>query len=38
MELLHLSRPNRALHGHISLDGSKSLSNRALIILALAGA
>ncbi len=38
MELLHLSRPDHNLHGHIALDGSKSLSNRALIILALAGA
>ncbi|MCK6690686.1 MAG: 3-phosphoshikimate 1-carboxyvinyltransferase [Thermoanaerobaculia bacterium] len=38
MEILHLSKPDRALYGHVALDGSKSLSNRALIILALAGA
>jgi len=38
MEVLHLSKPDRALRGHIALDGSKSLSNRALIVLALAGA
>lgn len=38
MELLHLSRPDHNLHGHITLEGSKSLSNRALVILALAGA
>lgn len=38
MEILHLSKPDRQLRGHIALDGSKSLSNRALIALALAGA
>lgn len=38
MELLRLSRPDRLLSGDISLDGSKSISNRALIVLALAGA
>lgn len=37
MELLHLSKPDRSLHGHIALDGSKSLSNRALIMLSLSG-
>lgn len=30
-----LSKPNRHLHGDIHLDGSKSISNRALIIQAL---
>lgn len=38
MELLHLSKPDRSLQGDIALDGSKSISNRALIVLALAGA
>ncbi|HRI60498.1 MAG TPA: 3-phosphoshikimate 1-carboxyvinyltransferase, partial [Saprospiraceae bacterium] len=38
MELLQLSKPDRSLHGEIALDGSKSISNRALIVLALAGA
>ncbi|TNE61188.1 MAG: 3-phosphoshikimate 1-carboxyvinyltransferase [Bacteroidetes bacterium] len=38
MEVLHLSRPDRVLQGTLALEGSKSLSNRALIILALAGA
>lgn len=38
MELLHLSRTDRTLRGDIALDGSKSISNRALIVLALAGA
>lgn len=38
MEFLRLSKPDRALCGDITLDGSKSLSNRALIALALAGA
>ncbi len=37
MELLRLSKSDRLLHGDISLDGSKSISNRALIVLALAG-
>jgi 3-phosphoshikimate 1-carboxyvinyltransferase len=36
--LIHLSKPDRALRGNIRLDGSKSISNRALIALALAGA
>ncbi len=34
---LKLSKPNRHLHGDIHLDGSKSISNRALIIRALSG-
>lgn len=38
MEIIRLSKPDRRLQGEISLDGSKSLSNRALIALALAGA
>ena len=38
MELLQLSKPDRTLHGEITLDGSKSISNRALIVLALADA
>ena len=38
MELLRLSKPDRLLYGDIVLDGSKSISNRALIVLALAGA
>lgn len=38
MELLRLSKPDRLLQGDIVLDGSKSISNRALIVLALAGA
>lgn len=38
MQILRLSKPDRALQGHIVLDGSKSLSNRALIVLALSGA
>ncbi|GAB4498994.1 MAG: 3-phosphoshikimate 1-carboxyvinyltransferase [Saprospiraceae bacterium] len=38
MELLQLSKPDRSLTGEITLDGSKSISNRALIVLALAGA
>lgn len=38
MELLHLSKPDRSLRADIALDGSKSISNRALIVLALAGA
>jgi 3-phosphoshikimate 1-carboxyvinyltransferase len=36
--LLHLSKPDRTLQGAVTLDGSKSLSNRALIIMALGGA
>ncbi|MEL7220617.1 MAG: 3-phosphoshikimate 1-carboxyvinyltransferase, partial [Bacteroidota bacterium] len=35
MELLQLSRSNRVINGEISLTGSKSISNRALIIQAL---
>ncbi|MCW5924803.1 MAG: 3-phosphoshikimate 1-carboxyvinyltransferase [Saprospiraceae bacterium] len=35
--MLRLSKPNRSLLGDIALDGSKSISNRALIALALAG-
>lgn len=38
MELLRLSKPDRWLRGDIILDGSKSISNRALIVLALASA
>ncbi len=37
MELLRLSKPDRLLGGDIVLDGSKSISNRALIVLSLAG-
>jgi len=37
MTILHISRPSRDLQGTIVLDGSKSISNRALIALALAG-
>lgn len=37
MEILRLSKPDRHLRCDIALDGSKSLSNRALIVLALAG-
>lgn len=35
--VIRLSKPDAALRGTIALDGSKSISNRALIILALAG-
>ncbi|MCC6411118.1 MAG: 3-phosphoshikimate 1-carboxyvinyltransferase [Saprospiraceae bacterium] len=39
MSILHLtSPPSRTIRGNINLDGSKSISNRALIALALAGA
>lgn len=38
MELIRLSKPDGLLRGDIVLDGSKSISNRALIVLALAGA
>ncbi|MCB9333610.1 MAG: 3-phosphoshikimate 1-carboxyvinyltransferase [Lewinellaceae bacterium] len=38
MEIIRLSKPDRTLQGTIALDGSKSLSNRALVILALSGA
>jgi 3-phosphoshikimate 1-carboxyvinyltransferase len=37
-ELLHLAQLSSQLQGELTLDGSKSVSNRALIILALAGA
>lgn len=37
-QALLLSKPDRSLRAHITLDGSKSISNRALIALALAGA
>jgi 3-phosphoshikimate 1-carboxyvinyltransferase len=37
-ELLHLAQLPSSIQGSLSLDGSKSISNRALIILALAGA
>ncbi|MCU0346827.1 MAG: 3-phosphoshikimate 1-carboxyvinyltransferase [Saprospiraceae bacterium] len=36
--VLTLSKPDRHIHGDIHLDGSKSISNRALIIRALCGA
>jgi 3-phosphoshikimate 1-carboxyvinyltransferase len=38
MQALELSKPDRTLRGEITLEGSKSISNRALIVLALAGA
>jgi len=38
VEILRLSKPDRSLSGDVFLDGSKSLSNRAIIALALAGA
>lgn len=38
MQVLQLSKPDRTLRGEITLEGSKSISNRALIVLALAGA
>lgn len=38
MEAITLSKATRALHGTLALNGSKSISNRALIALALAGA
>lgn len=38
MDLLLLSKPDRSLRGELALDGSKSISNRALIALALADA
>jgi 3-phosphoshikimate 1-carboxyvinyltransferase len=37
-KLLELSKPGPALQGTVALEGSKSVSNRALIVLALAGA
>lgn len=38
MSQILLSKPDRSLCAHIALDGSKSISNRALIALSLAGA
>jgi 3-phosphoshikimate 1-carboxyvinyltransferase len=38
MQLIRLSRSNRNIGGDVVLDGSKSISNRALIALTLAGA
>jgi len=38
MEIARIFKPDRKLHGRITLEGSKSLSNRALIALALSGA
>jgi 3-phosphoshikimate 1-carboxyvinyltransferase len=35
---LHVSKPDRTLQADLMLDGSKSISNRALIVLALSGA
>lgn len=35
---LRVFKPDRKLQGTVALDGSKSISNRALIVLALAGA
>lgn len=35
--LIKLSKPNRHINGDLHLDGSKSISNRALIIRALCG-
>ncbi len=37
LNVLRVSKPNRVLRGTLALDGSKSISNRALIALALAG-
>jgi 3-phosphoshikimate 1-carboxyvinyltransferase len=37
MTILNLSKKDKQLVGSLTLDGSKSISNRALIILALAG-
>jgi 3-phosphoshikimate 1-carboxyvinyltransferase len=37
-DTLRLAKPNASLRAEIALDGSKSISNRALIALALAGA
>jgi 3-phosphoshikimate 1-carboxyvinyltransferase len=37
MEMIHLSGPGPAIKADIRLDGSKSISNRALIISALSG-
>ncbi len=38
MEIMRLSKPDHTLRGTVALEGSKSLSNRALVILALADA
>jgi 3-phosphoshikimate 1-carboxyvinyltransferase len=38
MKIIEVNAPKRSLRGDITLDGSKSISNRALIALALAGA
>ncbi len=38
MQALRLSKSDHQLHGAIRLEGSKSISNRALIVLALANA
>jgi 3-phosphoshikimate 1-carboxyvinyltransferase len=35
--MLQLSKPDRLLHGALPLEGSKSISNRALLMLTLAG-
>lgn len=37
MSVLRISHPDRILRGTVALDGSKSISNRALIVMALAG-
>lgn len=37
MSVLRISHPTRILHGAVAPDGSKSISNRALIALALSG-
>jgi 3-phosphoshikimate 1-carboxyvinyltransferase len=37
MDAITLSKPDRSLRGTLALNGSKSISNRALIALALAG-
>lgn len=38
MDVIRLHKSDRNLHGTLALNGSKSISNRALIALALAGA
>jgi len=38
MEIIQCAKPTRVLQGEVTLDGSKSISNRALIVLALSGA
>ncbi len=37
MKIFQVSKENKNIVGHLTLDGSKSISNRALIIRALAG-